>query len=228
MAIEAGTSTYYQAKRGMVQDGLVLHLDAGVKESYSGGTTWRDLSGNGNNGTLTNGPIFSKNNGGSIFFDRTNDEVICGNSSSVQITVGTIGAFFKATNQNTSVHGLIAKQNAWGLFVWGNTLRTYDWGNNITRNTAYTVGDNQWHFAVMTFTETTGSPSNNATIYLDGVNIDTTTVKHLNHNPTVQIGDANANQQFGGNVAQAFVYNRVLSASEVLQNYNATRHRFGL
>jgi hypothetical protein len=41
MAIEAGTSTYYQAKRGIVQDGLVLHLDAGVKESYSGaGTTW--------------------------------------------------------------------------------------------------------------------------------------------------------------------------------------------
>ena len=52
MAIEAGTSTYYQAKRGIVQDGLVLHLDAGVKESYSGGNVWRDLSGNNRNGTI--------------------------------------------------------------------------------------------------------------------------------------------------------------------------------
>ena len=53
MAIQAGETTFYQAKRGIVQDGLVLNLDAAVDASYSGGTTWRDLEG-GNNGTFIN------------------------------------------------------------------------------------------------------------------------------------------------------------------------------
>ena len=212
----------------IVTDGLVFNVDAANKKSYPGsGTTWFDLSGNGNNGTLTNGPTFDSNNGGSIFFDRTNDEVIFGNSASLQITVGTIAAFFKATNLNTSVHGLIAKQSAWGLFVWGNVLRTYDWGNSTVRSSSATVGNNQWYYAAMTFTQTVGTPSNNAIIYLDGNAILTTTVKHSNHNVTLQIGDANANQQFGGNVAQASVYNRVLSAEEIKENYNALKGRFG-
>ena len=52
MGIEAGSSTYYQAKRGIVQDGLLTHLDAGVKQSYNGGNTWYDLSDNNRNGTI--------------------------------------------------------------------------------------------------------------------------------------------------------------------------------
>jgi hypothetical protein len=212
----------------IVTDGLIFHVDAGNRKSYPGsGTTWFDLSGNGSNGTLTNGPTFNSNNGGSIVFDRINDEVIFGNSASLQITVGTIAAFFKATNLNTSVHGLIAKQSAWGLFVWGNVLRAYDWGNGTVRSSSATVGNNQWYYAAMTFTQTVGTPSNNAIIYLDGNAILTTTIKHSNHNVTLQIGDANANQQFGGNVAQASVYNRVLSVAEIKENYNALKGRFG-
>jgi len=58
----------------VVQDGLVLNLDASKFYSYSrSGTTWTDLSGNGNNGTLVNGPTFSSANGGSIVFDGSND-----------------------------------------------------------------------------------------------------------------------------------------------------------
>ncbi len=58
----------------IVTNGLVLHLDAANSKSYLGsGTTWNDLSGNGNNATLTNGPSFSNSNRGSIVFDGTND-----------------------------------------------------------------------------------------------------------------------------------------------------------
>jgi hypothetical protein len=56
----------------------------------------------------------------------------------------------------------------------------------------------------------------------------TTTVKHSNHNITVQVGEANASQHFGGKIAQASVYNRVLTASEIQQNFNALRGRFGI
>ena len=209
-----------------ITDGLVLCLDAANPKSYPGsGTTWTDLSGRGNTGTLE-GAGYNSANGGSLTFDGTDDEVICTNNASVQITVGTISAWFNANTGNTGVNGIIAKQSAWGLFVWDNTLRAYDWGNGVDRNTGITVGNSTWNYAAMTFTETVGTPSNNAIIYLNGSAVLTTTVKHQNHGVTVQVGDANAAQNFGGNIAQASVYNRVLTASEVSQNYNALKSRY--
>ena len=80
----------------VVEDGLVLALDAGNTKSYPGsGTTWTDLSGNGNNGTLTNGPTYSSSNGGSIVFDGVNDFVDISNSFQVSTVVW---------NDNTSSH----------------------------------------------------------------------------------------------------------------------------
>ena len=227
MAIKSGETTYHQAKRGIVQNGLVLNLDAGVDASYDGGTTWRDLEG-GNNGTLTNGPTFDRDKGGSIVFDGSDDEVICGNDASIQITEGSISAWFAANNGNTSYRGIIAKQNAWGLFVYNDELVTYSWGNGARRGTGIDVGNGAWNNAVMTFTETVGSPSNNAKVYLNGNLVLTTTVKHSNQTATLQIGEANAVQHFSGKISQASVYSRALTATEVLQNYNATRHRFGV
>lgn len=212
----------------IVTDGLVLALDAANPKSYPGsGTTWNDLSGNSNNGTLT-AVGFDSANSGSLTFDGTTSEVICGNNASVQVTVGTISAWFKATAGNGGTNGLIAKQNAWGLFVWDNILKAYDWGNGAIRDTGITVGNNTWNYAAMTFSETVGTPSNNAIIYLNGLPVLTTTVRHVGHTITVQIGEANASQHFGGNIAQSSIYNRALSAAEIKQNYNATRGRFGL
>ena len=75
MAIQAGEDTFYQAKRGIVQDGLVLNVDAAVKDSYVGsGTSWKDLS-VGNDATLANGPVFDKSLGGRITLDGTNDRI---------------------------------------------------------------------------------------------------------------------------------------------------------
>jgi hypothetical protein len=72
------------ATKGIVQSGLVLNLDAGVSSSYPGsGTTWTDLSGNGNTGTLTNGPTYNSANGGSLVFDGVDDYVNVGTPSIV-------------------------------------------------------------------------------------------------------------------------------------------------
>ena len=75
----------------VVTDGLVFCVDAASKRSYLGtGTTWTDLAGS-NNGTLTNGPTFSSDNGGSIVFDGSDDYVLLGNDinlgTSASITV---------------------------------------------------------------------------------------------------------------------------------------------
>ena len=210
----------------IVEDGLVLCLDAASKRSYSGsGTTWVDTVG-GNNGTLTNGPTFSSANGGSLVLDGGNDEIICGNDASIQITEGTISAWFAANNGNTGYNGIIAKQWAWGLFVYNDELITYSWGTSSRRLTGIDVGNGAWNNAVLTFTETVGSPSNNAKVYLNGDLVLTTTVKHSNQTVTLQIGEANAAQHFSGKIAQASVYNRVLSADEVRQNYLSTKERY--
>ena len=210
----------------VVEDGLVLCLDAASKRSYSGsGTTWIDTVG-GNDGTLTNGPTFSSANGGSLVLDGGNDEIICGNDASIQITEGTISAWFAANNGNTGYNGIIAKQWAWGLFVYNDELITYSWGTSSRRLTGIDVGNGAWNNAVLTFTETVGSPSNNAKVYLNGDLVLTTTVKHSNQTVTLQIGEANAAQHFSGKIAQASVYNRVLSADEVRQNYLSTKERY--
>jgi len=214
----------------LIQNGLVLCLDAANPRSYSGsGTTWRDLSGNNNNGTLSNmdNTNFSSNNGGSFIFDGSTERVNCGNPSSLQITVGTISAWFNATNTNSGYNGIIAKQFAWGLFVRDNILVSYSWGSSGgEKSTGLTVGNNTWNYVAMTFSETLGTPLNNAIIYLNSRLVLTTTIGHANHTVDVHIGDANASQFFSGNIAQASIYNRVLNATEIFQNYNALKGRF--
>jgi hypothetical protein len=214
----------------IVNDGLVLYLDAGNSKSYPGtGTIWNDLSGRNNNGTIENSPTYNIANKGAFTFNGTTQRVNCGNSSSLQITSGSIGAWFNADSNNSGFRGIIAKQNAWALFVASNTLVTYSWDAPVgTKSTNITVGNNTWNYAVMTFTETTGAPSNNAIVYLNGSPVLTTTIKHSNHSVSVYVGEANSNQYFSGKISNASIYNRVLSPTEILQNYNATKGRFGL
>lgn len=207
---------------------LVLYLDAANINSYPGsGTTWTDLSRNSNTGTLTNGPTYSSANSGTIVFDGTDDKVTCGNAASLQITVGTISAWINATSDNSGYNGIITKQNAWGLFVRDNLLVTYDWGGGGDRNTGVTVGNNTWKYVAMSFTQTIGTPSNNAIIYVNGSAVLTTTVRHVDQSVQVTT-DGNATQCMAGKIAQIAIYNRVLSATEITQNYNAIRGRFGL
>jgi hypothetical protein len=213
----------------IVTNGLILALDAADRNSYvSGSTTWGDMSGNGNNGSLVSGPTFSSANGGNIVFNGSNQFINCGNNSSVQITVGTISAWVRTTSPGASFRSIIAKQLAWGLFIADNILVTYDWGTGTTRTTGINIADGTWKYTALTFTQTVGTPSNNAIVYLNGTSVLTTTVQHNNHTVNLQIAEANASQFLNGNIAITQIYNRVLSASEVAQNYNAQRARFGL
>lgn len=213
----------------IITNGLSLLLDAGNSKSYPGsGSTWTDLSGN-NNGSIENSPMYSSANKGFFTFNGTTQRVNCGNANSLQITSGSISAWFNADSNNSNFRGIIAKQNAWGLFLLNNVLVTYSWGFSAgTKTTNITVGNNTWNYAVMTFSETTGTPSNNAIIYLNGVAVLTTTVGHAGNSVPVYIGEANANQYFSGKISNVSIYNRPLSSIEILQNYNALKGRFAL
>ena len=163
---------------GIVTQGLVLDLDAAKRDSYVGvGTAWNDISGNGNNGTLTNGPTFNSNNGGSIVFDGVDDYVTFLNNSTFQINAGTVSVWFKTTNAGSGFRSIIAKQWNYGLFTSDSILITYDWSAGAVRSTGINIADNTWKNITLSFTDNTGSPSNNANIYLNGINVLTTKIK---------------------------------------------------
>jgi len=216
-------------------DGLVLSLDAANSRSYPGsGTTWTDLSGNGNNGTLTNGPTFNSANGGSIVFDGADDycfmtgfstanfmTLCCWFRTSVQqnnryvvafgANIGTGNNGFDLTFQDTQIGSYIATTGAGS-------------GANLYTTSYY---DNQWHNLVTSYD---GSA---ARTYYDGVlvatrsgmsgNLNIEATKRLNIGSWVNNG-ANANCR----ISSVIIYNRAITATEVLQNYNSQKSRFNL
>ena len=214
----------------IVTDGLVLALDAGSKKSYPGsGTTWTDLSGNGNDGTLTNGPTFSSDNGGAIVFDGTNDRVECPNVNPSSIS---LEFWFKWTNLNDA--WLISNQTGYGNNNNGYLFRIdypsyacyfragYDTGY-IQCASSITLND-WYHFVGVVSTDGSRLYKNGVSVSTAaGITIDYTGVTGLT------IGSDRAGVvRTAGDMSNIRIYNRTLSAQEVLQNYNAQKSRFGL
>ena len=210
----------------VVTDGMILYHDAANVMSYSGsGSTWNDLSGRGNHGTLVNGPIFDANtNKGAFTFDGTNDYVNFGNSSILQQSTGTLSAWTKASSPGAGYRGIIAKQGAYGLFYTNSVLVAYDWAADAPRSTGINIADNTWKNVVLTYQS---GVSNGTRIYINGVSVLTTTITILNQiNNLFGGAEANASQYASCQISLFNMYNRALSAAEVANNYNAMRGRY--
>lgn len=222
----------------IVENGLVLHLDAADSNSYPGsGTVWTDLSGNGNNGTLTNGPTYSSANKGSIVFDGTNDYVSTNYTSSLGNNL-SFGAWAYPTSAGQFAGSDIISKGyssstpfaSWGIdFQSNNTFRFFVSDNTIFNPVVSSVQSlNKWYYIFATYTNKI------LNAYINGILAATITNTNdpLDNSSPVYIGvwynDLVSNNFFTGRIAQTQVYNRALSASEVLQNYNATKGRYGL
>lgn len=222
----------------IITSDLVLNLDAGNVLSYPGtGTVWTDLSGNSNTGTLTNGPTYSSANGGSIVFDGTNDYVNIPNSASLNITSSiSFGGWFYPTYTST-YQTLVVKSSGstrqYGVwFTQSNTSQVYvalvgtNHGEvNITLSSPWTV--NAWNNLMVVYNTSTSS----LIVYLNGVSVAskscTGNISSTSH--AVTIGwHPSETYQLQGRSSQAVIYNRAISASEVTQNYNALKGRYGL
>jgi len=241
----AGRIAYYG---GIVTNGLVLDLDAAKKDSYPGtGTAWNDISGNRNNGTLINGPTFNSSNGGSIVFDGTNDYVNCGNNSSINITgiELTLSAWIyrTATNPNSYYRRIIEKAAAYPALQYslvttppeassGEGRVLFDLYINNSLPTSV-IGSTQlqlntWYNVIATY------DGSFRRIYLNSV-IDGQLATTGNISSTVSslvLGDylsgAGTSYVWNGRIANTQIYNRALSATEITQNYNALKGRYGL
>jgi hypothetical protein len=213
----------------IVTSGLVLALDAADKLSYPGsGTTWRNLASNNFNCTLTNGPTFSGANMGSIVYDGVDDSGTCNLVTSDANNV-TLEAWFKITtlpgtiilyNGNSAASGYGFTHGACG--ATSTTLYVFFGGLNCNVVSYAGMTTNVWYQAVYTRTTT---PSTSNILYINGISRSTNTSSNPNAPAgTTSIGDPG----YPGYISIARIYNRALTATEVLQNYNATKGRYGL
>lgn len=238
----------------IVTDGLILYLDAANVKSYPGsGTVWTDLSRSELTASLVSGPTFNSANRGVIVFDGSNDYVNNGNSSIFSFGNGTndlpfsvsVWVLFSSVGGST-FKGIVSKDNGtqreWALLENGsgkirvflkNTLNNPNINQqSIDSSTTYLT--NTWYNIVFTYDGSGGSnAADGMYLYTNGVvefptNVTkgtyiamSSTIANLN------IGRYSTNY-FSGRISNTKIYNRALSAQEVLQNYNATKSKFGL
>ncbi len=209
----------------IVTDGLVFVVDAANYESYPGsGTTWLDLAGSGNT-TLTNGPTFDSENGGSIVFDGSNDYATAGyqmpsQSSTTTFTWNLWIYLLSGNGGNDVIFGnRYGPANLQFIKITPTNWEYYSGGGEFI---GYNIPTNQWvNLCVVKDQGTHYYYSNGSQIGTRSSN------KSVVSNPVFMGGDLTretSNVKF----ASAAIYDRALSSTEVLQNYNALKGRFGL
>jgi hypothetical protein len=216
----------------IVTDGLVLALDAGNTKSYPGsGTTWYDKSGNARNGTLINGPTFAT---GSIVFDGVNDYM---QGSFTSLSTYTISVWFKRTGVQSDVYPTLIAFDAYqpGFYLEFNnndTVSYYQAGLSFPNGvlTFFPLSDialNTWVNVSFTKSGTTISSYLNG-VFKSSITDNTTTGTTFALNADRGNSTPAPTTQWGGSISNTSIYNRALSAAEVLQNFNALRGRYGI
>jgi hypothetical protein len=266
MAIYAGVDTFWMthdnrgrlhaATKGIVQDGLVLNLDAGVTQSYPGnGTTWYDLSGNENHASLINGPTFINNFGGAINQDGSNDYIQITNNSDFLFegdTSFTIQIIFEKNAFKYDYSTLIGCGDQDSTFRGGWHCTYYNDNNYSGPNGVITLSRHTPTSSVGSigyfFSSTTDSNGviSWTLMYESGVGYKI--YKNISLVSEVNTGLGPSSQRVAGAPPLYIgtragkpsvrltnnkffivnIYNRALSANEVQKNFNVTRKRFGI
>ena len=226
----------------IVTDGLSVYLDTSNTRCYSG--SWITVNGlvGGIGGTLINVIGFSSQNNGSFFYDGSDDYFrlpvnFFNPDSGTPFTVsvwfktGTSGMIFGQENGETPGTG-----SGWVPAIYVDTngkLRTacFYGGNTSQSVSTISVNDNLWHQITVTF------ESSSQKSYLDSILFGTISKTHQSYSATYYyyLGSGKntswpsaGNMTLSGNISNFLFYNRALTAQEVLQNYNATKMRYGL
>jgi hypothetical protein len=231
----------------IVTNGLVLALDAANTKSYPGtGTTWTDLSGNSNTGTLTNGPTYNTSNNGFLTFDGINDYGLLTNPATLRNQDFTVSLWVYPQTQNQALTTLADFEHdnsglqGWVIQSEDSTTNRYYYLAYYTGSAFQPVGlfgvgkgvqitNNAWQN--LTFTKSGTSIVG----YLNGIQTYSATAgsSTISYVTSKNFAISNTVNQaypryFKGNVATCQIYSRALSSSEIVQNFNALRGRYGL
>jgi hypothetical protein len=224
----------------IVSDGLVFALDAANSRSYSGtGNTVFGITG-GINGTLVNGVGFTSSNNGSFVFDGSNDVIDLGDNFDMGLASFSFCTYFKA-NAVSGLQGIFSKSIAaaagsrYALFIQNSKIYPFMsmGGADVNTPSTLNISANTWYHVGAVYDRT-----DKLTLYINGSFDSATTITQFIANDfqashIFRIGsysDASNNAAYflNGFIPQLQIYNRVLSATEIQQNYNATKGRFGL
>jgi hypothetical protein len=202
-------------------------------------TTWVDKSGNGNTGTLLNGPVYSSANGGVVVFDGTNDYINIGVNYSSQNNISRTWEAFVKPNATTSTAGIIGTALSGGCSYYCNggiCIWNGNYAFNWYDNSSYQFLDSGIAATSGTFAHVVGTwdgTDSKARIYINGVLRSTSGASNLNYGAyayAIQIAflSASANYLNGSIGNMKHYYNKVMSANEVQQSFNASRARYGI
>lgn len=220
----------YSSTPSIITSGLSLHLDAGDPASYPGtGTTWTSLV-NGYTGTMGTGVGYSSSNGGVITFNGGVSAYVNMYSSASALAAITnnisVEAWYQSTNNQPGIlrTGISSSGFVFGYFSGTGTAWKVTKYGVIDLSTGVIPQNTSWHHVVLTYSSTTGTR-----IYIDGALSGTA----LGNTTNIRAGNEfsigrSESIRHNGNIAIFRWYSSVLSASDVLQNFNATKSRFGL
>jgi len=233
------TKKKFNPEENIVRDGLILNIDPAKTNSYPGtGNTIYDLSGSGINGTLINSPSFSALNGGQINMPGSSKYIDFGqnfnftseNFSISQwiyldsfVTINNAGQgpipFFKGDFQQMGYFSQIALD---GTLVFITNQGGVTQASTISAGTLTT---STWYN--LSYVKSGSS----VRLYLNGIDRTSVVGTHINpgsSNQTFKINYYKSDYLISGQmrISQFLIYNRALSAQEILQNYNATKNRF--
>jgi len=241
------TKDRYSYKEDIVRNGLLFNYDIASPVSYINPSTTIQSTINNYIGTLTNGPTYNSGNGGYLSFDGTNDYInIIPSATSFTYNRSsfTVGGWTYMTSLPVSYYGVIlSKWNTGGgndnefilntddgnkfLFAvdFDDSLTPNSQSNDFVLSTTVIVA-NTWYYVVGTF-------ENGLTkIYVNGIlessiQSSFTTVK-TNLNSSLDIGRFGTSFYSTGRRGVVHFYNRALSSTEILSNFNALRGRYGI
>ena len=219
----------------IVRPGLQLYLNAGDTDSYPGtGTSWYDLSNNAYTATLQNGTAYTAADGGAMTFDGANDYVDVGQSLASESF--SVGAWFKNTLGGLP-RMILSKEtpagNPWNYRIWltGGTI-VADMSQVATQanltSPLNTYNDGEWHYVMFT------RDDSNWYLYVNGIQVNSRVDPYtgsVTNSQNLWIGRSaylGGSYPYSGSIGEVFIYNRVLSAPEILQNFDATKTRYGV
>jgi len=232
----------------VITNGLILQLDATNSSSYSGsGTTWTDLSGQSNNGTLVNSPVYTANPG-YFTFNLTNDRYVSTSGIISSLSTATFIAWVNSSQTQANYTNILMSRNGMGsatnyatgmnITPYGNNAIGYHWNDNGSTygwDSGLSVPNNAWSMMAVTVSST------EAIAYLGkstGITTATNTTSHstvvgppLNFFISQDRGGGPGGggyRNFVGSISQILIYNRALSNSEITQTFNNTKATYGL
>lgn len=221
------------SKYKIISSNLKLHLDASNSTSYSGsGTTWTDISTTGMSATLTNGPVYSTNNGGYFTFDGTNDYVSLPSAypGSNDITIeawinraSTNGAGVAIANMDNWTSGCVQLQFA-------NNQLQFALNGEADKYANYSFAINKWYHVAAVYDKS----AKTVKFYVNGMlkNTENYTSPPAVANQAFKIGGWSYNSSmqnyFNGSIGMIRIYSSTLNSTQITNNFNNAKQNFGL